>query len=830
MSSIIPDSIFNRFSDNTRKILIQAQQLSAGMGKPLSSEHIVLSLSMSRGTLAYDILKENLITPDQIRLIIGLQFSPTVKQSYGFNDEVRKILKKSILLAARYRYPSVDPEHLLLASLSDSTFHSYKTVQDTGIDPQLIIRQIEDLFGDLAEMDELIKQKSKEYTKANVRSGKIASRQSLINYFTTDLTSLAKQGKLDQVIGRSDELNRAIRILNRRTKNNPIFIGEPGVGKTSIVEGIAQMIASGTTTPKLNNYRILSLDLALLVAGTMYRGQFEERIKKLVDEIKRQKNIIIFIDEIHLLVGAGSAEGSMDAANILKPALTKNKIRIIGATTINEYRKYIEKDAALDRRLQPILVQPTNYDDTVKILKGIRIHYEKYHHIKILNDTLESAIRLSDRYINDRFQPDKAIDVLDEASALVSISGYKEPKTKAKIDKLTIQLKTAIDDKLKLVNEEKYDEANNIKKLESEISNQINKLKQSGQEDTPSYGTVTKEHISKIISDWTGIPVSNISADDNIKFINLEKKLSNHIIAQDEAISEIASALRRSHSGISDPKRPIGSFIFLGPTGVGKTELTKVLAREVFNDEKALLKVDMSEFMEKHNVSRLVGAPPGYVGYEESGKLTEFVRRRPYSVILFDEIEKAHPEVFNLLLQIMEDGQLTDGQGRTVSFRNTIIILTSNIGIKDFQLNGIIGFKSSTGVTQYEELQHFIVNSLKDQMSPEFINRLDRIVVFKPLDDQALIRIATLELSKLCVRIKQSQNIKLSFSPEVAKYIVKIGTDSQYGARPIRRAIQTHIENILSSTILSDQQLSSIHITISDSKPSIEIKRKVLKN
>lgn len=807
--------IFDKFSETTRKVLVTSQRIAQSMGSGIDTEHILLALAATPGTLAHDVLKEYMVSVDQIRLVLSLRQLHSHVSS-GISASAKKILKDAIKLAAKYRHVSVDSEHLLMALIADKNSLPYQIIAQIGVDPEQIKQQLEYIFKDLSEMDVLLHQQQgniqekrieeeKEFTP--IRTKKRQNTPAL-DYFSVDLTAKAASPESDPIIGREKEIERAIQVLSRRTKNNPVFIGEPGVGKTAIVEGLAQRIVKGSAPPKLQNRRILSLDLALLVAGTMYRGQFEDRIKKVLDEIKKSNDVILFIDEFHMVVGAGSAEGSMDAANILKPALAKGTIRLIGATTMDEYRKHIEKDAALERRLQPIIARESSVEETVDILKGIRSQYEKFHGVKITDDALRTAAELSERYMTERFLPDKAIDLMDEAAAVSEIKVGFSGKAD-KINQLKKDIRTVQELKEREIDEENFERAARFRDEELKLKKKLSKLLiNQKEEDKPK---VTPSDIAKIVAATTGVPVTDLLKKDKIRFLHLEESLSKKIIAQEEAIREVASAIRRNKTGVSDPKRPIGSFMFLGPTGVGKTELAKVLASEVYGRKDALIKVDMSEFMEKHNVSRLIGAPPGYVGYEEAGKLTESVRRNPYSLVLFDEIEKAHPDVFNILLQVLEDGYLTDGQGRLVNFKNTIVIMTSNIGIKEFNQQAEIGFGATTTgdkhsfIKGFEKLKDYLLKQLKDKFRPEFLNRLDKIVIFNPLERKALRKIVKLQLNELGSKLKKSEGIELSYTNSLVNWLVNESFDPEFGARPIRREIADQIANRLADSLLKDE-------------------------
>lgn len=820
-----PKDIYKKFSPNARKILITSQKIAQGMDTALGSEHILLALAVTTNTLANSILKEHMVSMDQIRLVISLRYARD-KATSGMNSEAREILEEAANIAKDYGHSQIDSEHIVMALVTKEDSVACKIIKQIGIDPLDIKDQIEDFFNNLKDIEEnpnLLPPKlppsfnaffepfSQDSPPAEMGMPGFGKPKKPENYFI-DMTNLAKDKQLDPVIGREKELQRLIQILCRRTKNNPVLVGEPGVGKTAIVESLAQQIIAGTVPTNLKNKKLAMLDLPSIVAGTMYRGQFEERIKSIIDDLVKKGDTILFIDELHTIVGAGSAEGSLDLANILKPALSKGKLRIIGATTFDEYRKFIEKDPALERRLQKIVVDEPSQNEAVEILKGIRYNYETHHGVKITDDAVTAAVELSNRYIMDRNLPDKAIDLIDEASSARQI------KNDTIIDKDSLNIAK----QLQLIREQKENEAKNenfakaaeLRQTELQLEE---KLKLSKQNNSKNHNEIDREDIAKVLSLWTNVPVESLKQEDKNKYLKLSSTLKRSIIGQDQAISLITDAIKRSKTGITDPNRPIGSFVFLGPTGVGKTELAKVLAESLFDSKEAIIKIDMSEFMEKHNVSRLVGAPPGYVGYDEAGKLTEQVRQKPYSVILFDEIEKAHPEVFNLLLQILEDGELTDAKGRKVNFRNTIVILTSNIGVQKLNAQQAIGFTTNkkTVGDDYDKMKSDIIKDLKEHFRPELLNRLDKIVVFKPLGQKEIEAIAKLQLDNLVLRVKK-EGIELKLDQKVVKYVSKHGFEPNYGARPIRRAISDLIEDPLSEMILTNKltQNQKIKITV----------------
>lgn len=812
--------VFKKFSPNTQKILISAQKIAQNINTTIGSEHILLALAITPGTLAHAILQEHMISLDQIRLVISLGAHRSKFPKTGLSGEAKAIIQKAALLAKQFQHYQIDPEHLLLAISSSEDSVGYQIISRIGAEPETISQQINGLFEDIKEIESkpfLAKNFPFDFPPFNFLE--TASREAppeapatqqpsepphktILDYFTINLSEQARQGKIDPLIGREKELQRVIQILSRRTKNNPVLVGEPGVGKTAIVEGLATRINDSQVPLGLQGKQVITLDLTLLVAGTMYRGQFEDRIKKVLEELERLGNIILFVDELHTVVGAGSAEGSLDAANILKPALAKGKIHLIGATTLDAYRKVIEKDAALERRFQKVLVEEPSSQEAVAILKGLRPHYENFHKVKISDEAIVAAVNLSKRYIADRYLPDKAIDLIDEAAAAWKLKDTD--KNGIEIQNLQKQLKFVHEQKELEVGKQNYQKAAELKELESRLLEEIERINKIDSKKPAAQ--IRAEDIARVISLWSNIPLENLTRTERGKYLNLAKNLKKHIIGQNEAIYSIAQAVRRSKTGITDPNRPIGSFVFLGPTGVGKTELARVLALELFGSREAIIKIDMSEFMERHNVSRLVGAPPGYVGYEEAGRLTEEVRQHPYSIVLFDEIEKAHPEVFNILLQILEDGQLTDAKGRAINFRNTIIILTSNIGVAELNRQAAIGFqatgsKKNRAENDYQKMKDELVSRLKTELRPELVNRLDKIIVFRALNREDLAKIIDLNLKNLAGRLK-NQGYELSFSPQVKKLVAKFGYEPEYGARPVRRAVSDLIEDPLSEEIL----------------------------
>lgn len=823
------NEIFQKFTPNLKMILVEAEKIAQTKNSEVDTEHQLLSLVKHQDTLAYEILSSFDITIDRIELISSLIGR---KEAIGQNTiakDAKKSVQLAVQIASKYQHTSIGSEHLLLALVSGKTFNSYLIVERVGVDPKKVKKQIESIFSGINSSFERQGAQNNQFALENMMgeempeegnfnapqgmplfsaNGNQTKKDNVLETFSTNLTRLAKDGKLDPVIGRDKETRRVIQTLSRRTKNNPILIGEPGVGKTSIVEGLAQKVINGQVPSQLLNTEILSLDLGSILAGTMYRGQFESRIKKILAEIEKRGNIILFVDEIHMMVGAGSTEGSIDAANLLKPMLAKGQLRLIGSTTFDEYKKHIEKDAAFERRFQPIKVLEPSVAEAKKILRGIKNRYEKFHNVAYTESALDAAADFAQRYIHDRFLPDKAIDLIDEAGA---VKNSKNTAKSSNITSLKKQLGQILRKKEILISNEKYEEATLLREQEITLTDQIKII--SAQEEAKEPIIISEQDIADLVSDWTGVPVRTMSSLEKKRYLELDKVLKKYVIGQDNAINELAKAIKRSRVGISNPNRPIGSFIFLGPTGVGKTELAKVLAKEIFGSSDNLIKIDMSEFMERHNVSRLIGAPAGYVGYEEGGKLTEKIRKNPYSVILFDEIEKAHPEVFNILLQIMEDGTLTDAKGRLVDFRNTIIIMTSNLGTDILRRQSSIGFHANSKEDQYDRLKESVMETVEKSFRPEFINRLDQIIVFYPLDEKTLRRIVDLQLDELTTRLKQ-QNFHIDLDKSVKEWIVKKSYKPEFGARPIRKFIQDYIEPVISDAILAEKYTESTSITL----------------
>ena len=767
----------------------------------IGTEHILLAILEEGNNVAANILERRGVTLGLIESGIRELLDETNSNPYEgepkFTPRARKVLDKSFREAARYNSALVGTEHILLAILTEFDSYAVKCITELNVNINALINDVI-----MTIRTGVVSDESAEGSGEGPRTGLSDKNMPNLSKCARDLTQLAKEQKFDPIIGRDTEINRVMQVLCRRTKNNPCLIGEPGVGKTVIAEGLAQKIVSGDVPEMIRDKRILSLDLAAMVAGTKYRGEFEERLKKVIEEVKRDGRVILFIDEIHTILGAGSAEGTLDAANILKPSLSRAEIQVIGATTLNEYRKYIEKDAALERRFQPIMVNEPDGDASIKILMGIKEKFEAHHNVNISEEAVKAAVEMSQRYINDRFLPDKAIDLIDEACSRKRMAVSTLPKELIDMEKAIEEMTEA---KEKAVKNQEFEEAARIRDAEKEKIAEFESKKESWKKDhKESTGEIGEQDIADVVSEWTGIPVSKLGEDESQRLMRLEETLHKRVIGQDEAVKSISRAIRRGRTGLKDPKRPIGSFIFLGPTGVGKTELSKALAEAMFGDEKAMIRVDMSEYMEKHSVSRMVGSPPGYVGYDDGGQLTEKIRRKPYSVILFDEIEKAHPDVFNILLQILEDGRLTDSQGRVVDFKNTVIIMTSNIGARSIVEPKKLGFSADDEAPEvkYEKMRNNVMDELKRTFRPEFLNRVDDIIVFQPLSKPEIKEIASILLKNFAGRA-QANGITLAFDDSLVEFVADKGYDPVFGARPLKRAIQTHVEDKLAELMLT---------------------------
>jgi len=805
------------FTGRAEKVLEIAKDFSEEHNYPfIGTEHILYGLIAEGEGLASKILASQGLTEEyveqEILKIDGVM--DTKADDVDFTPRAKRIIENSRRESKRMGQNYVGTEHILLSLMREIDSVAVRILIDANIDPQRI-------FADLLKL--LSEDSPVSPFRENDEMNEKNSDTPTLNQYGKYLTTLAKEGKLDPVIGRDAEITRIIEILSRRTKNNPVLIGEPGVGKTAVVEGLAQMIVDSKVPEVLKNKKVVSLDMSAMIAGAKYRGDFEERLKKSLNEIKQNGNIILFIDELHTIIGAGSAEGAMDAANILKPLLSRGEVQIIGATTLSEYRKYIEKDSALERRFQSVIVDEPSTEDTINILKGLKDKYEAHHKVKISEDAIEAAVNLSKRYINDRFLPDKAIDLIDEACSKIKLKSVTMPE---KVTKLEKEIKKVNKDKEEAIIAQSFEDAAKFRDKEKELKKKLeeekNKWKKSEQKNE---ALVTSEDICDVISSWTKIPVSKLTKKESEKLKELDTKLKERVIGQDEAVEALARAIKRARVGLKDEKRPIGSFIFLGPTGVGKTELTKALAENLFGDENSMIRFDMSEFMEPHSVSKLIGSPPGYVGYDDGGQLTEQVRRKPYSIILFDEIEKAHPDVFNILLQILEDGRLTDSNGRTVSFKNTVIIMTSNIGARSITENKTIGFMSKTDATKdYEKTKNEVMDELKRAFRPEFLNRLDDIIVFKKLSEESVEKITRLMLKDF-EKLVENKNIKISIDESLVKFIAKTGFDTVYGARPLRRAIQSNVEDKFAEKMLDGEINAKDNVIVKYSDGEVKIEK-----
>ena len=788
--------MFNRFTERARKVILLAKEEAKRFNHDyIGTEHILLGLIKESEGVAVAVLENLGVNLNGLKREIEKYIHPNPSSVHivgdiPFTPRAKKALELAAEEARNLGHSYIGTEHLLLGLLKEGEGIAAQVLNDLGVDFQKVRTEVMNLLG---------------FSTASSSfpgSHKTHVKTPALDAFGRDLTQLAKEGKLDPVIGRENEIQRVMQVLCRRTKNNPVLLGEAGVGKTAIVEGLAQRIIKGEVPELLKNKRIVALDLALMVAGTKYRGQFEERIKAVMEEIKQAKDVILFIDELHTLVGAGAAEGAIDASNILKPALSRGEIQCIGATTFDEYRKHIEKDAALERRFQPIFVDPPTVEQTIEILKGLRDRYEAHHRVRFLDQALESAAKLSDRYISGRYLPDKAIDLIDEAGARARLRVLTPPP---EIKELENKLEHIRKEKEAYIKQQNFEAAANLRDEERAIRMKLEALRKEWSQKRESLiPTVTAEDIAKIVSQWTGIPLYRLEETESEKLLRLEEEISKRVVGQSEAIKAVARAIRRSRAGIKDPKRPIGSFIFLGPTGVGKTLLARALAEYMFGNEEALIQIDMSEYMEKFNVSRLIGAPPGYVGYEEGGQLTEAVRRKPYSVVLLDEIEKAHPDVFNLLLQILEDGRLTDSFGRKVDFRNTILIMTSNVGAEIIRKKGSLGFKVLKEEISYEEMKERLLEEVKKTFKPEFLNRIDEIIVFRPLNKEDLEKIVDIEMSFVKERLKE-KGVDIELTKSAKEFLIEKGFDPAFGARPLKRVIQRYIEDSLAEELIAQK-------------------------
>lgn len=793
--------MFGRFTERAQKVLALAQEEAIRLGhNNIGTEHILLGLVREGEGIAAKALNGLGLGSDKIQKevenLIGK--GQETSQTIHYTPRAKKVIELSMDEARKLGHSYVGTEHILLGLIREGEGVAARVLNNLGVSLNKARQQVLQLLG------------SNE--SSGHQGGASASANTpTLDSLARDLTSIAREGSLDPVIGRGKEIQRVIEVLSRRTKNNPVLIGEPGVGKTAIAEGLAQQIVNNEVPEILRDKRVMTLDMGTVVAGTKYRGEFEDRLKKVMDEIRQAGNIILFIDELHTLIGAGGAEGAIDASNILKPSLARGELQCIGATTLDEYRKYIEKDAALERRFQPIRVEEPTAEESVQILEGLRDRYEAHHRVSITDEAIKAAVKLSDRYISDRFLPDKAIDLIDEAGSKVRLRSFTTPPN---LKELEVKLEDVRKEKDSAVQSQEFEKAASLRDTEQRLREQLEETKKTWKEKQGKENNeVTVEDIASVVSSWTGIPVSRLAQTEMAKLLNLEDTIHSRVIGQEEAVKAVSKAVRRARAGLKDPKRPIGSFVFLGPTGVGKTELARALAEAMFGDEDSMIRIDMSEYMEKHSTSRLVGSPPGYVGYEEGGQLTEKVRRKPYSVILLDEIEKAHPDVFNILLQVLEDGRLTDSKGRTVDFRNTVLIMTSNVGAEALKRNKYVGFNIQDGEQDYKDMKGKVMEELKKAFRPEFLNRIDEIIVFHSLERKHLNEIVTLLSDQLVKRLKE-QDISLELTDAAKGKISQEGYDPEYGARPLRRAIQKHIEDRLSEELLKGTLLKGQQVII----------------
>lgn len=811
--------MFGRFTERSQKVLYYAQQAAQAFKHGyVGTEHILLGILKENDGVAKKLLNDMNITEDKVKKLIeeyeGTGDLLVVKSEIPLTPRTKRLLELSLMEARKLNHNYITPEHMLLALIKESEGVAYTILNNLGLD-----------FDKLQK--EVVKAFNPENTQGTTNTGKAKSKNTntpTLDQHGRDLTQMAEEGKLDPVIGREQETERVLEILCRRIKNNPCLIGDPGVGKTAIAEGLAQKIVSGNIPEILKDKRVVTLDLSSMVAGSKYRGEFEDRIKKVMEEVSKAGNVILFIDEIHTIVGAGGAEGAIDASNILKPALARGELQCIGATTIDEYRKYIEKDTALERRFQPVTVGEPTKEESIQILKGLRDKYEAHHGVKITDEAIIAAVELSDRYITDRYLPDKAIDLIDEAGARVRIKNLTVPPD---LKGLEEELEKTQKEKEDAIRVQDFEKAAQLRDKEKELKEKLDGSKNDWkkQQNHVSTQIVGEEEIAQVVARWTSVPVEKLTETESERLLKLEEVLHKRVIGQEEAVKSISRAVRRARVGLKDPKRPIGSFIFLGPTGVGKTELSKTLAEAMFGDENNIIRIDMSEYMEKHAVSRLIGSPPGYVGFDEGGQLTEKVRRHPYSVVLFDEIEKAHPEVFNILLQILEDGRLTDSKGKTVDFKNTVVIMTSNVGAHTIKKQKFLGFSTSEdeAESQYEKMKENVMDELKRSFRPEFLNRVDDIIVFHSLDEKDLRKIVKLMLKEVSNRMA-NQEINIEFDEKAEELLSKEGFDPSYGARPLRRTITKVVEDKLSEEILKGaiKKGDQVHATVKDDKLVLE--------
>ena len=810
------------YTRQANEVLRIAEKTAKEMNHPyIGTEHLLIGLRQVYTGVAGQILDANGVEEERILKVMEELVSPVGDVAVAHRPEVSPrlayILEDSKAEAQRFRSEEIGTEHMLLALLRDVDCVACRILLTLNINLQKVYQEILDVLG----VD------PKEYQE-ELASEAGRGREGVLEQFGTDLTAQAAEGKLDPVIGREEEIGRLMQVLSRRTKNNPCLVGEPGVGKTAVIEGLASQIAAGVVPDGMKDKRILTMDLAAMIAGSKYRGEFEERMKKLIQEVKAAGNVILFLDEVHTIIGAGGAEGAMDASNILKPSLARGELQLIGATTIGEYRKYIEKDAALERRFQPITVEEPTEEQCLKILEGLCSRYEAHHHVKIEEEALQAAVKMSARYISDRFLPDKAIDVLDEACSKVSLKGFRVPEKIFELEKTSQNLAMDLEDAL--VRGDVAEASLVRKEREEAIKKLAQQKKRFQQKNAGKKLIVTEEDIAEVVSQWTKIPVKKLAESESARLNRLEKTLHKRVVGQDEAVTAVARSIKRGRVGLKDPKRPIGSFLFLGPTGVGKTELSKALAEALFGTEDSMIRVDMSEYMEKHSVSKMIGSPPGYVGHEEGGQLSEQVRRHPYSVILFDEIEKAHPDVFNILLQVLDDGHITDSQGRKVDFCNTVIIMTSNAGAQSIIDPKKLGFNVKEDTAgDYKRMKSNVMNEVKLIFRPEFLNRIDEMLVFHPLTQDEMKKIVGMMCQDLIRRAKEQLNIQLTIRDSVKKHIVETGTDQKYGARPLRRAVQNQLEDKLAEAVLAGEIKEGSEVVAGMSKKEIKFMPKATK-
>lgn len=810
------------YTKQAENVLKTARSAAKELRHPyIGTEHLLLGLRRVFTGVAGQILAANGVNENEILKVIGELISPTEEVVFeGKADRsprLEYLLENSRREAERFQASEVGTEHMLMAIVRDSECVAARILTTLNISLTKIYQDIFEAAGiDPAEFSE------------EAGSGR-RGQPGMLEQYCTDLTEKAADGKLDPVVGRTEEIERLMQVLSRRTKNNPCLVGEPGVGKTAIIEGLAQRIVSGMVPDSMKHKHILTLDLAALIAGSKYRGEFEDRMKRLIQEVQGSSDILLFLDEVHTMIGAGGAEGAMDASNILKPSLARGELQLIGATTISEYRKYIEKDAALERRFQPITVEEPDSAQSIQILEGLKGKYESHHHVTIEPGALEAAVKLSERYISDRNLPDKAIDVLDEACSKANLNGFKVPDNLTKTEEI---LQSLMKEKEQAVAEGRFAEASMLNQEQQAVEKKLESIKKRFNKNQASHQIcVTEQQIAEVVSVWTKIPVQKLGESESARLRKLEQTLQKRVIGQEEAVTAVAKAVKRGRVGLKSPNRPIGSFLFLGPTGVGKTELSKALAEALFGQEDAMIRVDMSEYMEKHSVSKMIGSPPGYVGHEEGGQLSEKVRRNPYAVILFDEIEKAHPDVFNILLQVLDDGHITDSQGRKIDFRNTVIIMTSNAGAKAIVEPKKLGFAAKEDPQDdYKKMKSNVMDEVKQLFRPEFLNRIDEIIVFHALSAENLKKIAGLLCKEFAVRVQSQLNIQLHIRDSVKKHIVEVGTDTKYGARPLRRAVQNELEDKMAEAILAGEIHSDMEVDVSFSKKQIKFLPKVTKN